>query len=442
MGAVLGVTLLLAAVPGACLLALLAAGSLAPAPTFAALAATLLGALVIALYWLADLSSLAATLRHAMLEHSDALAEAAAAPRLPPVERIARGIERLSRSLAARAAQVGDLLRANQAILERLPDPLLVLDADRAVRRANAAARTAFGADLPAVLRHPVLRAAIDAAWTSGGPTSVDLALAAPIPRDLVATVIVLNPTLADGTKALVVLSDRTRDRMVERMRADFAANASHELRTPLASLIGFIDTLRGPAADDPPAQQRFLAIMATQAERMNRLIDDLLSLSRIELTEHQPPADKVDLAALLTRLAPGFEPRLAARRVTLALDLAPNLPKVTADAEQLTQLASNLIDNAIKYGREAGTVRVTLARAETGLALTVADDGPGIPKAQVPRLTERFYRVDQGRSRAAGGTGLGLAIVKHITNRHRGRLTIDSDTGQGASFTVWLPLA
>jgi two-component system phosphate regulon sensor histidine kinase PhoR len=365
------------------------------------------------------------------------------------MERIARGIERLSRMLAVRAGEVEELRRSNEAIVERLPDPLLVLDADRAVRRANAAARAAFGADMGAVLRHPVLRAAIDAAYMQRTPQSAELTLPVPFEREVQAMVIYFDPKLPDGGQAIAVLSDRTRERAVERMRVDFVANASHELRTPLASLIGFIDTLRGPAADDPPAQQRFLGIMAEQAGRMNRLIDDLLSLSRIELTEHQPPAGLVDFSEVCESVAAGFEPRLAARRVTLALAIEPELPKLLADDDQMAQVVTNLVDNAVKYGREGGTIRLSLATVPAGgrwpaagLLLTVSDDGPGIPRAQVSRLTERFYRVDKGRSRAAGGTGLGLAIVKHIVNRHRGLLLIESDEGRGATFSVWLPLA
>jgi two-component system phosphate regulon sensor histidine kinase PhoR len=254
------------------------------------------------------------------------------------------------------------------------------------------------------------------------------------------------------------VLADRTRERAVERMRADFVANASHELRTPLASLIGFIDTLRGPAAEDPPAQQRFLAIMAEQAARMNRLIDDLLSLSRIELMEHQPPSERVDLGILLPRLAAGFEPRLEARRVTLDIAVPPGLPPVTGDTDQLAQVVQNLLENAVKYGREGGTVRLQAERAERpdatdaplnrrwpsrpGVVLTVTDQGTGIARQHLPRLTERFYRVDTGRSRAAGGTGLGLAIVKHVVNRHRGQLLIESEEGKGTTVSVWLPQA
>lgn len=435
LGSLLLVALALAAVPLGALLALLMFEALAPAPGLAAMAVVALGALGLAWLWLADLGRLAETLRQAVLERPPV-----AAPHLPPLQRVAQAIERLARTLAARASQVDALTRANAAIVERLPDPLLLLDAGRTLRRANAAARNTFETDLAAVLRHPALRGAIDAAWAGRGIGTADLMLAAPVARDLRASVIYLDPQLADGTQALVVLSDRTRERMVERMRADFAANASHELRTPLASLIGFIDTLRGPAADDPAAQARFLGIMAEQAARMNRLIDDLLSLSHIELIEHQPPAEQVALGPLLARVAAGFEPKLAARKVTLVQEIAADLPAVRGDAEQLTQLAANLIDNAVKYGREGGTVRVSASAASGGVALVVEDDGPGIPRAQVPRLTERFYRVDQGRGRREGGTGLGLAIVKHIVNRHRGQLSIESDVGKGVVFRVWLP--
>jgi two-component system phosphate regulon sensor histidine kinase PhoR len=337
----------------------------------------------------------------------------------------------------------------DETIVERLPDPLIVLAADRSVGRANAAARAAFGPDIPAVLRHPTLRAAVERAMVQETLQSADLALPVPVGRDLHVTVIRLAPLPADGP-ILLVLSDRTRERAVERMREDFVANASHELRTPLASLIGFIETLRGPAADDPPAQQRFLGIMAEQAARMNRLIDDLLSLSRIELTEHLPPAERLDLAALLRRIAAGFEPRLAERRTSMTIAVAPDLPDVVGDADQLSQVLLNLLDNALKYGRTGGNIRLSAATTtgagrfpnRRGVLISVQDDGAGIAREHIGRLTERFYRVDKGRSRAAGGTGLGLAIVKHVLNRHRGQLLVESEEGKGSTFTVWLPLA
>ena len=259
-----------------------------------------------------------------------------------------------------------------------------------------------------------------------------------------------MDPPLADGGEALIVLSDRTRERLVERMRADFVANVSHELRTPLASLIGFTETLRGAAADDRPAQQRFLGIMAEQGARMNRLIDDLLSLSPIELTEHQAPSGVLDLKQLLPRLAATFEPRLAERRIRLAMEIAEDLPTVSGDVDQMAQVLQNLLDNAVKYGREGGILSVDATRADAGtrwpnrpgIVLSVGDEGSGIPAQHLPRLTERFYRVDKGRSRAVGGTGLGLAIVKHIVNRHRGQLLIESEEGKGTTVSVWLPVA
>jgi two-component system phosphate regulon sensor histidine kinase PhoR len=446
-----GTLLTVVAIAGAPVLALLVlalTGGATPLGAAIAIGLTLLVAIVLALLWTRDLEVLSETVRR--LDEDQPIAET---PALPGLERVGREIERLSRRLAERSAVMQRLRRADEAIVERLPDPLIVLAADRSVRRANSAAQAAFGADIPAVLRHPGLRGAIDRAFAQeaaqGTLQTVELSLPAPVARELLATVVPMDPPLADGGRVVVVLSDRSRERAVERMRADFAANASHELRTPLASLVGFIDTLRGPAADDPPAQQRFLGIMAEQAARMNRLIDDLLSLSRIELAEHQAPAERIDLADLLQGLAAGFEPRLAERRVTLELALAAGLPPVLGDADQLAQVAQNLLDNAVKYGREGGAVRLAAEPAagprwpaRPGLVVTVADQGHGIPREHLPRLTERFYRVDTGRSRAVGGTGLGLAIVKHVVNRHRGQLAIDSEEGVGTTVSVWLPTA
>ena len=449
VGLLLGTVSALAATPVLALLLLALTGAAAAGPAIAAIAAVLVASLLLALLFVRDMEQLAEAVRSALAENNLALGHAVAAARLPPVQRIARAIERLARTLANRAAQVGQALRATETIIDRLPDPLLVLGEDRSIRRANAAARAAFGGELRAVLRHPGLRAALDGAFAQGATQFADLSLFVPVPREVQAAVLPLDPPLADGGRALLVLSDRTRERALEKMRADFVANVSHELRTPLASLIGFIDTLRGPAADDRPAQQRFLAIMAEQGGRMNRLIDDLLSLSRIELTEHQPPSGRVDVAALTRRIAASFEPRLADRQVRLDLALAADLPQVVADADQIEQVLQNLVDNAVKYGRAGGTVRVAAAPAEAGrwparpgVVVSVADDGPGIAREHIPRLTERFYRVDKGRIRAAGGTGLGLAIVKHIVSRHRGQLAIDSEEGNGATFHVWLPAA
>ena len=366
------------------------------------------------------------------------------------MRRLKYEIERIARHLTARTTRVEAMRRADEAIVEKLPDPLVVLGADRSVRRSNAAARSAFGADMHAVLRHPDLRAAIDRAFAGATPQTAAILLPVPVPRDVHASVIPIDPPLSDGGRAMIVLSDRTRENAVERMRADFVANASHELRTPLASMIGFVDTLLGSAADDPPAQRRFLGIMVEQGARMNRLIDDLLSLSRIELVEHQPPSERVRLFEVVDVIAAGFEPRLRDRAVSLDLRLDRGLPPVLGDADQLAQVVQNLVDNAVKYGRDGGIVRIEARRplpgekfpSRPGCLLAVTDQGNGIAREHLPRLAERFYRVDKGRSRNVGGTGLGLAIVKHIVNRHRGQLLIESEVGRGTTITVWLPLA
>ncbi len=432
---------MVAGVPVAALIALVLTGQATVVPALAAVLATLIAASLLALRWWRDLEALNDSVRRIAADEPIVRRR----PELPGLERLAAELERLGRRVAARASLVEQLRRADGSVVERLPDPLIVLGEDRSARRANSAARAAFGAEMPAVLRHPDLRAAIDRAFISGRNQTADVTLPVPVPRELHAAVVPMDPQIADGGRAIVVLSDRTRERAVERMRADFVANVSHELRTPLASLIGFIDTLRGPAADDPAAQQRFLGIMGEQAARMNRLIDDLLSLSRIELIEHQPPSDTVDLPELLARLRAGFEPRLSERSVTIELHAPRDLPPVTGDADQLAQVVQNLLDNAVKYGRAGGTVRLeaaAVAGARLGVMLKVSDNGAGISREHLPRLTERFYRVDTSRSRAAGGTGLGLAIVKHIVNRHRGQLSIESEEGIGTTVSVWLPQA
>jgi len=439
----------MAGAPALALILLMAAGELAARPGLVALAATLAAGAMVARLWLGQLGRLAGKIGAVARGEEPQRFPAA----LPGIEELVEGLAQLARSLAERGALVERLRRADAAILEALPDPLLVLSAEREPLRANRAARELLGgrgdgtsppADAAALLRHPALAEALDRALAEGAPARADLVLPVPVLREVAAQVIPIDPPLADGGRVVVVLSDRTRERAVERMRADFVANASHELRTPLASLIGFIETLRGPAADDPAAQQRFLAIMAEQAERMRRLIDDLLSLSRIELTEHEPPKGRCDVAAVARAEAEAMAPLLAARRARLVPDLQPAVAE-PADADQIGQVIRNLLDNAIRHGREGGTIRLATgvgpaADGRPGATITVADDGPGIPREHIPRLTERFYRVDKGRARSAGGTGLGLAIVKHIVNRHRGTLMIESEEGAGATFRVWLP--
>jgi two-component system phosphate regulon sensor histidine kinase PhoR len=444
---VLGIATCLAGVPVATL-AFLAAFQWADFwPAIVGIVLSGLAAGAFALVWARDLDLLTDSVRRVASDDAGPVVETESAALM---DALGREIERLSRRLAARAAVQEQHRRADTLILERLPDPVIVLARDRSVRRTNATARAAFGDDLPAMLRHPGVRGAIDRALTTSQSQTTEIVLRAPVHRDLYVTVVPMDPPLADGGQALVVLSDRTRERVIERMRADFVANVSHELRTPLASLIGFVETLRGPAADDPPAQQRFLEIMAEQGARMNRLIDDLLSLSRIELTEHQVPSVPLDLTGLIQRMVAGFEPRLRERKVRLAMRIEADLPVVAGDADQMAQVLQNLLDNGLKYGRDGGVLSLDVTLAEPGkrwpgrrgIVVAVADQGAGIPRDHLPRLTERFYRVDKGRSRAVGGTGLGLAIVKHIVNRHRGQLLIESEVGKGTTVSVWLPVA
>jgi two-component system phosphate regulon sensor histidine kinase PhoR len=256
-------------------------------------------------------------------------------------------------------------------------------------------------------------------------------------------------PTLFGGTDKCMLMTfhDQTPLRRVEEMRADFVANASHELRTPLAALSGFIDTLQGPAKDDTKARERFLGIMHTQATRMARLIDDLLSLSRVELSAHVRPDTLVDIVPIIRQVADGLEPLAGERQVAIDTDL-PETPVVIAgDREELLRLFENLVENALKYGASGGKVVVSLISAVSGegvpeFRVIVRDFGPGIAPEHLPRLTERFYRVDVGDSRAQGGTGLGLSLVKHIVNRHRGRLLIESVLKKGATFTACFPQA
>jgi two-component system phosphate regulon sensor histidine kinase PhoR len=364
----------------------------------------------------------------------------------PTVPDLALALGRMARRWKEEESRLTEASKAADRILEALPDPLIVVDATRQVVRANHAAEEAFqahlaGRDLAAGLRHPQILNAVDSALGAGQSLAAEIALPPPMSRNYSALV---EPIGAAGQAgALIVLHDLTPVRQGERMRADFVANVSHELRTPLSSLLGFVETLRGPARDDPEAREKFLTIMHEQAERMSRLIEDLLSLSRIEMDEHTRPRGRADLAQVLGAVADMLSMKATGRNMRIALDIPAGLAPLTGDADQLTQVFQNLVDNALKYGREGTAVEVTVAHVDAGeISITVADHGDGIPPEHLPRLTERFYRIDAARSRQLGGTGLGLAIVKHIVNRHRGRLSIDSRMGEGSRFTVTLPLA
>jgi two-component system phosphate regulon sensor histidine kinase PhoR len=303
------------------------------------------------------------------------------------------------------------------------------------------------------VIRHPALLAAVDDTLASGMAETVELDEPGQPPRSFAATVEPMPLGGNGGPAVLVAIRDHTAIKRVEQLRADFVANASHEIRSPLATIVGFIETLRGPARDDAAARDRFLAIMAEQAGRMTRLVQDLLSLSRIEMNEHTIPSGRVALAPVLGRVRDTLGWEAGAKGMTVVLDLAPDLPDVRGEEVEIEQIFHNLIGNSVKYGHRDSAITVTARRAEpppTGgrwpeggaVRIAVGDRSDGIPREHIPRLTERFYRVDAARSRSLGGTGLGLAIVKHILNRHRGLLTIESTQGEGSVFTVHLPVA
>lgn len=335
------------------------------------------------------------------------------------------------------------------SLIGALPVPVLVIGPDDRIRATNAALEALLGSGLIGkhhitALRQPAVIDAIAAVRKSGTTASVRF-VNRERDKDNVYQVVV---ALADPD---VVLSfeDQTAAEDIGKMRRDFVANVSHELRTPLTALLGFIETLSGAARDDAAARARFLGIMAHEANRMTRLVDELLTLSRVEEDERVRPRDQVDLGALLASVIKGLEPQAAAADVTVDLVLKANPLYVIGDAGQLTQVFSNLVENGIKYGASGKVLVVTLEEPTNhlrlrgqGVQISVADKGDGIAAHHIARLTERFYRVDSHRSREVGGTGLGLAIVKHIINRHRGRLLIESELGQGTTVSVYLPMA
>jgi len=347
-------------------------------------------------------------------------------------------------------------------MLDSVPAPLFALDRNRQVVAANVAAGKLFGGaitgrNLLAFLRHPPLVDAVEACGAGRPVEPVDLpeSQGRSGQRRLVARLQAIRPSLA-GASVMVLIEDTTAAERALTLRRDFVANVSHELKTPIAALLGFIETLMGPARDDPLARQRFLGIMRGEAERMNRLVSELLSLSRIEMNEHQPPSGRADLGNILKTVRDSLSLKAEQRRIQITFPGLAELPTIPGDADELTQAIQNLVDNALKYSSDSGEVTVSFERIEDSVAcreklqgirapkamisLSIADQGEGIAKEHIPRLTERFYRVDAARSRELGGTGLGLAIVKHIVNRHRGSLDIESEPGKGSTFTLFLP--
>ncbi|MFQ5561939.1 MAG: ATP-binding protein [Parvularculaceae bacterium] len=385
-----------------------------------------------------------------------------------PLERV------VETELVSRDSELATL-RLARGVAHALPDPLFILNTDGVIELANPAAEELLshkdveGRHFASALRAPAVFEAVERIVQNGEEScSVDFSTMGAVERYCRAFIAPLE--LEQGARrVLVFVRDLTSERRLEQMRADFIASASHELRTPLASLLGFIETLRGPAAGDAAAQEKFLTIMQAQAERMQRLVADLMSLSRIELNEHVPPREIVDLGDTAQDVIEGLAPLFEQSSAIVDFALDENVKTgIQGERDEIVQAIQNLLANAVKYGGDPALVKINVGRGaapplstdgepahragdsaaqvaarlgvdvEDLVYVQVRDFGPGVERADLPRLTERFYRVNVERSRKSGGTGLGLAIVKHITNRHKGGLQIESRLAGGTAFTCY----
>lgn len=371
---------------------------------------------------------------------------------------LSEALKKLQASWDVKKKQMETIITEREILVDTLPDILIMVNDEKKVVRTNRAARAIFGQNLAGkylkdVIPSPYLLDALTSVIQDLKGREIEFRIEDPVIRDFLAIIERFPVPTAGGISTVITMNDITELKSVEQMRADFVANASHELRTPLASIKGFVETLLGPAKDDEKAREEFLKIMLEQSDRMQQLIGDLLSLSKIEMNAHSVPTESVDLSALVKKETENLKRNAAAKNVRLVLNVHDNLPPVKGEGNELGQVAHNLISNAIKYGYADSDVTITI-KATTELPqdlnmrnltrvvqFSVRDQGDGIPKQHLPRLMERFYRVDSARTRQIGGTGLGLAIVKGIVTRHRGAITIDSVVGEGSTFTVFLPI-
>ncbi len=341
-----------------------------------------------------------------------------------------------------------DPLHIAASVIDALPEPAILLSRDGSILASNGKARDLFGGLRPgfhisSATRSPQVLDAVMDCGSEKAQRTVTFSERVPVERYMAATVSHLEGVPENEPVTLLFLRDLTEQRRLDQLRSDFIANASHEIKTPLASLVGFIETLQGAARHDEAARDRFLPIMAKQAERMARLIDNLMSLSRVEMRAHLKPRDVVVISELVRHTCDALEPMASQANIDVQVYSELDGATVLGDRDELAQVFINLIHNAIKYGRPSGSVVVKLERQQNGassvIAISVEDDGPGIAAQHLPRLTERFYRVPGSQAMERGGTGLGLAIVKHVVNRHRGELRISSTLGAGTKFTVVL---
>lgn len=367
-------------------------------------------------------------------------------------------LKRLQASWDVKKKQMETIITEREILVDTLPDILVMVNDEKKLVRTNRAARAIFGQNLAGkylkdVIPNRYLLDAINSVINDLKGREIEFRIEEPVVRDFLAIIERFPVPTAGGISTVITMNDITELKSVEQMRADFVANASHELRTPLASIKGFVETLLGPARDDEPARIEFLKIMLEQSDRMQQLIGDLLSLSKIEMNVHSVPTEPLDLAPVLRKETETLKRLASDKNVRLVLNIHDNLPQVKGEANELAQVVHNLVSNAIKYGFADSDVTISakvtselpqdinMRNLTRVVALSVRDQGEGIPKQHLPRLMERFYRVDSARTRQVGGTGLGLAIVKGIVQRHRGAIEIDSVVGEGTQFTVYLPI-
>ena len=377
---------------------------------------------------------------------------------LSMVAELSEALGRLQRIWEIKKQQMERVITEREILVDTLPDILIMINDEKQIVRTNRAARAIFGQNLANrhlrdIIATPSLIDAVSSVIEDLRGREVEFRIEDPVLRDFLAVIERFPIPSAGGMSIVITMNDITELKSVEQMRADFVANASHEIRTPLTTIMGCVETLQGVGKDDPAALDIFLPLMAQQGERMKRLIDDLLSLSKIEMNAHSIPMDPVDIGQIIRDEVKHFEHQAREKKVSLVVDVPENLPLVKGDAKELSQVLYNLISNALKYGSPDTDVtvvaRVTnelprdqnMRNYSRVLAMSVKDQGEGIAKEHLARLTERFYRVDTARTRTVGGTGLGLAIVKGILTRHRGAITIDSVVGKGSSFNTFLPL-
>jgi two-component system phosphate regulon sensor histidine kinase PhoR len=352
----------------------------------------------------------------------------------------------MAKKLPNKPKRLRAYLEQHLHILDTLPFAILQVNKKYKVVWANLAANELLQMDpvnqrIEDVFGNEILFDAVEAADEENEEVRFEFEWGARPTLSILATVTPMQQTSTQGGRMIMTLEDLTTQRQTEAVRADFVANVSHELRTPLSTLVGFIETLQGPAREDTEAAERFLGIMRDQAARMSRLVEDLLSLSKIEMNAAVLPSGAVVVGDLLQTVTESLSLQAERENQQIVMGLGQNL-RVRGDSDELTQVFWNLVENALKYGREGGTISIDVEPTadHQSVRVAVSDDGEGIEEEHLDRLTERFYRVDKGRSRAMGGTGLGLAIVKHIVARHRGTLEVASTIGHGSTFSVTLP--